>query len=98
MFTVDDIRKLVLSDRDSIASPKGSKYALYKTTNEETNTWKFTLEEQVEYGHHQRRTKILESILVVRFPVTDDKEYIEKVVVDSLYTLLRNCLLIERKE
>lgn len=98
MFTVEDIRGLIKLDRDSLISPKGSKYALFKTTDEEKNIWKFTLEEQVEYQNHQKRTKIMESILVVRFAVTTDEEYIDKVIVDSLYTILRNCLLIERKE
>ena len=92
MFTAEQIKILLNSENDSLTATPDTRYGLYKFDRgdkiEIRLTEKFHREED---GRNRKSIGYMDTIMRCYIPKEID-------VFDTIYRLLRNCLLIERVE
>jgi hypothetical protein len=90
MFTAEQIKILLNSENDSLTSTPDTRYGLYKF--DRGDKIEIRLEEKFhreEDGRNRKSIGYMETIMRCYIPKEID-------VFDTVYRLLRNCLLIER--
>jgi hypothetical protein len=90
MFTAEQIKTLLELDRDGLTATPDRKYALYKFTRDDKI--EIRLEENfIREQDRGRRKSIGYLETIMRCFISKEED-----VFDTIYRLLRNCLLIER--
>jgi hypothetical protein len=90
MFTAEQIKTLLELDRDGLTATPDRKYALYKFTRDDKI--EIRLEESYKRettSRYQNSIGYMDTILKIFISKEED-------VFDTIYRLLRNCLLVER--
>ena len=87
MFTLAQINNLIISPKDGLTATPDSNYALYKFTR--NDKIEFILEKKY-YREGNNIIGYMETIARFYMNANDG-------LLDDIYILLRNCLLVERK-